>query len=194
MKFYKNSNNCRYGSRHRTTTFDTVLESWDFIIFNEQILGTIGVPLWVPFGTQSTLVNVENLKKSIFWFSKIHYNGTQNGTQVVPKLPDTFFQMMIFHHFSSQKNGHMTTLATILGTIAKFWVPSIFFSEHIPCQLSEKKRRPLSRDIYLPSLIFLIFHQIYNFHLWDKLHFLGTIEYSMVPKNFTIVKYEVSTF
>ena len=48
-------------------------------------------------------------------------NGTQNGTQVVPKLPDTFFQMMIFHHFSSQKNGHMTTLATILGTIDIFW-------------------------------------------------------------------------
>ena len=97
---------------------------------------------------------MENLKKSIFWFSKIHYNGTQNGTpmvpkvsngtqtvpKMVPKLPDTFFQMMIFHHFSSQKNGHMTTLATILGTIAKFWVPSIFFSEHIPCQLSEKKK------------------------------------------------------
>ena len=131
-------------------TFDTVLESWDFILYTEKNLGTIGVPLWVPFGTQSTLVNVENLKKSIFWFSKIHYNGTQNGTpmvpkvsngtQVVPKLPDTFFQMMIFHHFSSQKNGHMTTLATILGTIAKFWVPSIFFSEHIPCQLSEKKK------------------------------------------------------
>ena len=54
-------------------------------------------------------------------------NGAQNGTQVVRKLPDTFFQMMIFHHFSSSKNGHMTTLATILGTIANFGVPSIFF-------------------------------------------------------------------
>ena len=101
-----------------------------------------------------------------------------------------FFKWWFFIIFQVKKNGHMTTLATILGTIAKFWVPSIFFSEHIRCQLSEKKRRPLSRDIYLPSLIFLIFHQIYNFHLWDKLHFLGTIEYSMVPKNFTIVKYE----
>ena len=113
---------------------------------------------------------------------------------MVPKLPDTFFQMMIFHHFSSQKNGHMTTLATILGTIAKFWVPSIFFRNTYHVSYLRKKRRPLSRDIYLPSLIFLIFHQIYNFHLWDKLHFLGTIEYSMVPKNFTIVKYEVSAF
>ena len=44
MNFYKNSNNCRYGSKHRTTTFDTVLESWDFILFNEKILGTIRYP------------------------------------------------------------------------------------------------------------------------------------------------------
>ena len=121
-------------------------------------------------------------------------NGTQNGTQVVTKLPDTFFQMMIFHHFSSQKNGHMTTLATILCTIAKFRVPSIFFSEHIPCQLSEKKKEVFVSRYLLTQFDFLIFHQIYNFHFWDKLHFLGTIEYSMVPKNFTIVKYEVSAF
>ena len=119
---------------------------------------------------------------------------TQNTTQVVPKIPDTFFQMMIFHHFSSSKNGHMTTLATILGTIANFWVPSIFFWKAYHVSYLREKRRPLSRDIYLPSLIFLIFYQIHDFHLWDTLHFLGTIEYSMVPKNFTIVKYEVSAF
>ena len=100
-------------------TFDTVLESWDLILYNEKTLGTIGVP----FGTQSTLVNVENLKKSIFWFSKIHYDGTQNGTQVVPKLPDTFFQMMIFHHFSSQK------MAT-WPLWPQFWVPSRNFGYH----------------------------------------------------------------
>ena len=83
----------------------------------------------------------------------------------------------------------------------QFWVPSrnfgyhrYFFRNTYHVSYLRKKRRSLSRDIYLPSLIFLIFHQIYNFHLWDKLHFLGTIEYSMVPKNFTIVKYEVSAF
>ena len=150
----------------------------------------------------------EKFQKIDFLFLKIHYNGTQNGTpmvpkvsngtqngtQVVPKHPDTFSHMMNFHHFSSPKNGHMTTLATILGTIAIFWVPSTFFwiTYHVSCL--RKKRRSLSRDIYLPSLLYLIFYQIHNFHLWDTLHFLGTIEYSMVPKNFTIVKYEFSAF
>ena len=114
--------------------------------------------------------------------------------KMVPKLPDTFFQMMIFHHFSSQKNGHMTTLATILGTSRNFGYHRYFFRNTYHVSYLRKKRRPLSRDIYLPSLIFLIFHQIYNFHLWDKLHFLGTIEYSMVPKIFTIENYEVSAF
>ena len=83
----------------------------------------------------------------------------------------------------------------------QFWVPSQFFGYHrlffwITYHVSylRKKRRSLSRDIYLPSLLYLIFYQIHNFHLWDTLHFLGTIEYSMVPKNFTIVKYEVSAF
>ena len=105
-------------------TFDTVLESLDFIIYNKKILGTIGVPIWIPFGTQSMPMNVENVKKIDFCFLKIRYNGTQNGTQVVPKLPDTFFQMKIFHHFSSPKNGYMTTLARILGTI------DIFLGKH----------------------------------------------------------------
>ena len=86
FNYYRISTKGKDGSRHRTTTFDTSLESWNFILFNEKILGTIGVPLWVPFGTQSTLVNVKNLKKSIFWFSKIHHNGTQNGTPMVPKV------------------------------------------------------------------------------------------------------------
>ena len=194
MNFYKNSNNCKYGSRHRTTTLDTCLESWDFILFNEKILGTIEVPLWVPFGTQSVSINVENFKKSIFYNTKIRHNGTQNGTQVVPQLLDTLYKRINFHDFSSSKNGHITTLGTILGTIPNFWVPSIIFLENIPCQLSEKKMSSISRDIYLSSFIFMIFYQIQDFHLWDKLHFLGTIEYSMVPKNFTIVKYEVSAF
>ena len=84
--FYRISTNSKDGSKHRTTTFDTVLESWDFILFNEKILGTIGVPLWVPFGTQSVSINVENFKKSIFYNTKIRHNGTQNGTPVVPKM------------------------------------------------------------------------------------------------------------
>ena len=189
-------------------TFDTVLESWDFILYNEKILGTIGVPLWVPFGTQSTLVNVKNLKKSIFWFSKIHYNGTQNGTPMVPKVsngtqtvpkwyPNSlthFFKWWFFIIFQVQKMA-------IWPLWPQFWVPSrnfgyhrYFFRNTYHVSYLRKKRRSLSRDIYLPSLIFLIFYQIHNFHLWDKLHFLGTIEYSMVPKNFTIVKYEVSAF
>ena len=59
-------------------------------------------------------------------------NGTHNGTQVVPKFPDTFFQMMIFIIFQVQ------TMATpddyfghnfgyhrkFLGTI------DIFFGKH----------------------------------------------------------------
>ena len=82
----------------------------------------------------------------------------------------------------------------ILGTIPDFWVPLIIFLEHIPSQLPQKKTGSLTRIIYLPNLKILIFGQIHDFHLWDTLHFLGTIEYSMVPKIFTIVKYEVSVF
>ena len=133
-------------------------------------------------------------KNRFFYNTKIRHNSTQNGTQVVPQLLDTLYKKINFHDFSSSKNGHITTLGTILGTIPNFWVPSIIFLENIPCQLSEKKMYSISRDIYLPSFIFMIFYQIQDFHLWDKLHFLGTIEYSMVPKNFTIVKYEVSAF
>ena len=193
MNFYKNSNDCRYGFGHCTTTFDTSLESWDFILFNEKILGTIGVPLWVPFGTQSVPIDVENFKNWFFYNTKLRHNSTQNGTQVVPQLLDTLYKKINFHDFSSSKNGHITTLGTIWGTIPNFWVPSIIFLENIPW-LSEKKMSSISRDIYLPSFIFMIFYQIQDFHLWDKLHFLGTIEYSMVPKNFIIVKYEVSAF
>ena len=49
--FYRISTKGKDGSRHRTTTFDTSLESWDF---NEKNLGTIGVP----FGTQSVSINL----------------------------------------------------------------------------------------------------------------------------------------
>ena len=69
-----------------------------------------------------------------------------------------------------------------------------FFGTHTISATSEKKTGSLTRIIYLPSLKLLIFGQIHDFHLWDTLHFLGTIEYSMVPKIFTIVKYEVSAF
>ena len=141
MNFYKNSNNCRYGSRHRTTMFDTVLESWDFILFNEKILGTIGVPLWVPFGTQSVSINVENFKKSIFYNTKIRHNGTQNGTPVVPKMsngtqivpkmvpkwyPNSlthFIRRSIFMIFQVQK------MATSPLWVP-FWVPSRIFGYH----------------------------------------------------------------
>ena len=110
-----------------------------------------------------------------------------NGNQIVPQLLDTLYKKINFHAFSSSKNGHITTLGTIWGTIPNFWVPSIIFLENIPCQLSEKKSCPLYRDIDLPGLIFLIFYQIHGFHLWDTLHF-------WVPKHFTIVKYEVLAF
>ena len=107
------------------------------------------VPFWVPFGTQSVPINVENSKKSIFYIAKKSCNGTQNGTPVVPKMSngtqmvaqllDTLYKKINFHDFSSSKNGHIATLGTILGTIPNFWVPSIIFLEHIPCQLSAKK-------------------------------------------------------
>ena len=118
-------------------TFDTVLESWDFILYNEKIW----VPLWVPFGTQSTLVNVKNLKKSIFWFSKIHHNGTQNGTPMVPKVsngtqmvpkmvpkwyPNSlthFFKWWFFIIFQVKK------MAT-WPLWPQFWVPSRNFGYH----------------------------------------------------------------
>ena len=189
LNFFKNSNNCRYGSRHRTTTFDTVLESWDFILFNEKILGTIGVPLWVPFGTQSVPINVENFKKSIFYNTKIRHNGTQNGTPVVPKMsngtqivpkmvpkwyPNSlthFIRRSIFMIFQVQK------MATSPLWVP-FWVPSqifgyhrLFFWKTYHVSYLRKKRRSLSRNIYLPSFIFMIFYQIQDFHLWDKLHF-----------------------
>ena len=121
-------------------------------------------------------------------------NGTQNSTQVVPKLSDAFYRMINFHHFWSPKNGSKATLTMILGTILNFWVPLIIFLEHILCKLFKKKTYPITRIIYLPSLELLIFCQIHHFHLWDSLHFLGTIEYSMVPKIFIIVKYEISAF
>ena len=152
--FYRFSTKGKDGSKHRATTFDTSLKSWDFILFNEKILGTIGVPLWVPFGTKSTLVNVKNLKKSIFWFSKIHHNGTQNGTPMVPKVsigtqtvpkryPNSltnFFKWWFFIIFQVQKMATWPLWPQFWVPSQIFWVPSIFFSEHIPCRLSEKKK------------------------------------------------------
>ena len=122
------------------------------------------------------------------------HNGTQNGTPMVPKLPDAFYRMINFHHFWSPKNGPKATLTMILGTIANFWVPLIIFWNTYYVSYLRKKMYQITRIIYLPSLELLIFCQIDDFHLWDTLHFLGTIEYSMVPKIFTIVKYEVSAF
>ena len=104
----------------------------------------------------------------ILWI-EVFSAAPPKGPQTLSKFPDTFFQMMIFHHFSSPKNGHMTTLATILGTIAKFWVPSIFFWKTYHVSYLRKKRRSLSRDIYLPSLIFLIFYQIHNILWYPKI-------------------------
>ena len=139
--FYRISTKGKDGSKHRTTTFDTVLESWDFILFNEKILGTIGVPLWVPFGTQSVPINVENFKKSIFYNTKIRHNGTQNGTPVVPKMsngtqivpkmvpkwyPNSlthFIRRSIFMIFQVQK------MATSPLWVP-FWVPSRIFGYH----------------------------------------------------------------
>ena len=104
-------------------------------------MGTIGVLFGVPFGTQSTPINVEILKKVDFYDIKNRHNGTQNvewypngtqnSTQVVPKLSDAFYRMINFHHFWSPKNGSKATLTMILGTIPNFWVPLIiFFGTH----------------------------------------------------------------
>ena len=41
-------------------------------------LGTIGVPLWVPFGTQSVLINVESSKNRFF--------TTQKFNIILPKM------------------------------------------------------------------------------------------------------------
>ena len=107
-----------------------------------------------------------------------------NGTQMVPKMvpkwyPNSlthFFKWWFFIIFQVQK------MATWL-LWPQFWVPSQIFGYHryffwktYHVSYLRKKRRPLSRDIYLPSLIFLIFYQIHDFDLWDTLHFLGTID------------------
>ena len=57
---------------------------------------------------------------------------------MVPQLLYTLYKIN-FHDFSSSKNGHITTLGTILGNIPNFWVPSIIVLENIPCQLFKKK-------------------------------------------------------
>ena len=139
------------------------LESWDFILFNEKILGTIGVPLWVPFGTQSVSINVENFKKSIFYNTKIRHNGTQNGTPVVPKMsngtqivpkmvpkwyPNSlthFIRRSIFmifkfkkwphHHFGYHFGYHPEFLGTI----------DYFFGKHTMSAIWEKNVRNISR-------------------------------------------------
>ena len=141
MNFNKSSNNCRYGSRHRTTTFDTDLESWDFTLFNEKILGTIGVPLWVPFGTQSVSINVENFKKSIFYNTKIRHNATQNGTPVVPKMSNgtQIVPKMVpkwypncLTHFIRRSNFMIFEVQNIATSPlwVPFWVPSRIFGYH----------------------------------------------------------------
>ena len=58
---------------------------------------------------------------------------------VVPKLPDTFYCMINFHHFEGPKNGSEATLTITLGTIGNSWVPLMIFSGNISCQLLEKK-------------------------------------------------------
>ena len=133
----------------------------------------------VPFGTQSVPINVENFKKSIFYNTRIRHNGTQNGTpvvpkisngtQVVPQLLDTLYKKINFHDFSSSKNGHITTLGTILGTIPNFWVPSIIFLESIPCQPSEKQKKVVVSQNVLTQL-----------HFYD---FLPNPEFSIVRQN-----------
>ena len=125
-----------------------------------------------------------------------------NGTQMVPKMvpkwyPNSlthFIEWSIFIIFEVKKwpqgyfDHHFGYHTWFLGTI------DYFFGTHTISATSEKKTGSLTRIIYLPNLKILIFGQIHDFHLWDTLHFLGTIEYSMVPKIFTIVKYEVSAF
>ena len=151
-------------------------------------------------------------QKIDFYIAKKSCNGTQNGTPMVPKMsngtqivpkmvpkwyPNSlthFIRRSIFMLFQVQK-------MVISPLWVPFWVPSRIFGYHrlffwntYHVSYLRKKMSSISRDIYLPSFIFMIFCQIQDFDLWDKLHFLGTIEYSMVPKIFTIEKYEVSAF
>ena len=134
------------------------------------------VPLWVPFGTQN-MTKISKFEEILIFTTPKNANMVPkmvpqwypNGTQVVPKLPDTFYCMINFHQFQGPKNGSEATLAIILGTIASSWVPSMIFSENISSQLFKKKLSSLSRIIYLPSLKLLFFCQIPNFHLWANL-------------------------
>ena len=97
-----------------------------------KFLGTI-------LGTMGTIEVCKRFMKIRIFFIFYVYVGYPDGTQVVPKLPDTFYCMINFHHFEGPKNGAEATLTIILGTIANSWVPSMIFSENISCQLLEKK-------------------------------------------------------
>ena len=101
-----------------------------------------------------------------------------NGTQVVPQLLDTLYKKINFHDFSSSKNGHITTLGTILGTIPNFWVPSIIFLENIPCQLSEKKNVLNISRYLLTQLHFYDFLPNPGFSFVGQIAFFG---YHIIP-------------
>ena len=158
------------------------------------------VLLWVSFGTQSVFINVENFKKSIFYNTKIRHNGTQNGTsvvpqmftgtQIVPKMVPKWYPNSLAHFIKRSISMIFQVQKMATSPLwVPFWVPSwifgyhrLFFWKTYHVSYLRKKRRSLSRYNYLPSFIFMIFYQIQDFHLWGKLYFLGTIEYSMVPK------------
>ena len=154
LNFHTISNKVRDRSKRRTITVDTVLESWNFILWNQKILGTIGVP----FGTQSMPINAEILKKINFYDMRNRHNGTQNGTPMVPKMsngtqmvpkmvpkwyPNSlthFIEWSIFIIFEVKKwpqgyfDHHFGYHTWFLGTI------DYFFGTHTISATSEKQR------------------------------------------------------
>ena len=89
--FYRISTKGKDGSKHRTTMFDTVLESWDFILFNEKILVTILGTEWYPKCTYKCGK-----------FQKIDFFTTQKFDIMVPKMVAWWYQ--IFFALKSMKS------------------------------------------------------------------------------------------
>ena len=86
-------------------------------------------------------------------------NGTHDGTEVVPKLPDIFYFMINFHHFEGPKNGPEATL-TIILTIVNFHLPIM----SNPSDLSRNIHLPtvLQREVVQNRLFFRVFASIFR--------------------------------
>ena len=121
------SNKVRDRSKHRTITVDTVLESWNFILWNKKILGTIGVP----FGTQSTPINARFSKNIEFYKRK--------NAIMVPKMVPQWYPKCLMVRYPNTLTHFLTWWIFIIFRVQKmatwplwqqFWVPSQFFGYH----------------------------------------------------------------